>query len=238
MHRASNGRRISFAGLAAISLTAAGCVPTPPPVVGPVVSQPVSELGQDAFSSEEAAEYRLRPADVIGVNVFREPDMSINSAQVGADGSVAIPLLGAVRARGRTTAELAEVIRSQLANGYLRDPRVAVNVIQYNSNRVTVEGAVKKPGVFTFIPGTRLSAAIALAEGPVRVAKLNQLAVFRDTEEGMTVAKFDYRAMQQGTMIDPVLLPGDRVVMGTSGLSQAWQDLLTALPAFALFTRI
>jgi polysaccharide export outer membrane protein len=39
-------------------------------------------------------------------------------------------------------------------------------------------------------------------------------------------------------MIDPVLEPSDRVVVGVSGSSQAWQDLLQALPAFALFTRL
>jgi polysaccharide export outer membrane protein len=203
-----------------------------------VTAQPVDAAGQSPFSAEEAAEYRLRPADVVAINVFREPDLSLASAQVGADGNLSLPLVGSVRAQGRTTAELAEDVRAQLARGYLTDPRVAINVIQYNSNRVTVEGAVKKPGVFNFIPGARLSAAIALAEGPTRVARLDQVAVFRDTPEGMTVAKFDYRAMQRGTMIDPILLPGDRVILGTSGLTQTWQDLLTALPAFALFTRI
>jgi len=54
----------------------------------------------------------------------------------------------------------------------------------------------------------------------------------------MTVAKFDYRAVQQGTMIDPVLQPGDRVVVGTSGLSQFWQDVLKTIPVFALFTNV
>mgnify|MGYP007056299579 FL=1 len=53
----------------------------------------------------------------------------------------------------------------------------------------------------------------------------------------MAVAKFDYAQVRAGTMIDPVLAPGDRVVVGTSGLSQLWQDFLKAVPAFALFTR-
>ena len=38
--------------------------------------------------------------------------------------------------------------------------------------------------------------------------------------------------------IDPLLMPGDRVVVGTDGLSRAWQDALQAIPVFALFTRI
>jgi polysaccharide export outer membrane protein len=49
------------------------------------------------------------------------------------------------------------------------------------------------------------------------------------------VAKFDYGQIRQGTMLDPILEPGDRVVMGTDGLSQFWEDLLMALPAFGIF---
>ncbi len=49
------------------------------------------------------------------------------------------------------------------------------------------------------------------------------------------VAKFDYRQISQGTMMDPVLQPNDRVVVGTDGLSVFWQDLLKALPAFGIF---
>jgi len=49
------------------------------------------------------------------------------------------------------------------------------------------------------------------------------------------IAKFDYAQVKQGAMLDPVLEPGDRVVMGTDGLSVFWEDLLKALPAFGVF---
>jgi len=67
---------------------------------------------------------------------------------------------------------------------------------------------------------------------------MREVAIFRETPDGLMVAKFDYRSVRQGTMLDPVLAPGDRVVVGISGLSQFWQDLLRALPAFALFTNV
>jgi polysaccharide export outer membrane protein len=54
----------------------------------------------------------------------------------------------------------------------------------------------------------------------------------------MTVAKFDADAMLNGTMIDPLVLPGDRIIVGASGPKQLWQDLIQALPAFAIFTRL
>jgi polysaccharide export outer membrane protein len=112
---------------------------------------------------------------------------------------------------------------------------VSVNVAEYASHLVTVEGAVDTPGVYPFQPGARLSSAIALAKGPKRTAKVQQVAVFRESQEGIMVAKFDYQQMSQGTMLDPVLQPGDRVVMGTDGLSVFWEDLLKALPAFGVF---
>lgn len=222
-------------GAAALALV--GCGATPPPVIGQVVARPSDADGQAGFEPVEAAGYRLRASDVVSVRVYREPDLSLTDVPIGSDGMIAIPLAGQVRAEGRTTVELAEAIVSALRRGFVNDPQVSVNVTKYESHRVTVEGAVKKPGVFLFMPGSRLSAAIAMAEGPDRVAKLDQVAVFRPNEQGVMVAKFDYRAMQQGTMLDPVLQPGDRVVVGTSGLSQFWQDVLKTLPAFALFTQ-
>ncbi|ANY19429.1 Polysaccharide biosynthesis/export protein [Tsuneonella dongtanensis] len=226
-----------------VSLVCAGalgaCGATPPPVVGVISPASVEADGQQAFTAESApADYRLRPSDSIGVTVFREPELSLAATPIGADGSIALPLIGSIRAEGRTAAELSGAIESELRRGYLNDPRVSVNVLRYDSHRVTVEGAVKTPGVYPFNPGSRLSSAIALAQGPDRVAKLDQIAIFRPTTAGMTVAKFDYRAIQEGTMIDPIIQPDDRVVVGTSGLSQFWQDTLKAIPVFALFTRI
>lgn len=231
--------RLALATASASLVVALGaCAGSPEPVVGPVAAQQIEAAGQAAFTDAELADYRLLPSDVIAVQVFREPELSVPRVPVGSDGTIGLPLVGNVRAQGRTAAELAQIIEAALAGGYLTNPRVAVNVMEYTSHRVTVEGAVRKPGVFAFVPGSRLSSAIALAEGPERVARLDQVAVFRRAPQGLTVAKFDYRAMQQGTMIDPVLVPGDRVVVGTSGLSVFWQDALRALPAFAIFTNL
>ena len=112
---------------------------------------------------------------------------------------------------------------------------MSVNIADFASHLVTVEGAVESPGVYPFQPGARLSTAIALASGPKRTAKMSQLAVFRETPEGIMVAKFDYAQISSGTMLDPILEPGDRVVMGNSGLSQFWEDVLRTIPALGIF---
>ncbi len=136
-----------------------------------------------------------------------------------------------------TAGQVESQIEQMLNERFLRFAEVTVNVVQYGSHLVTVEGSVGAPGLYNFIPGTRLSGAIALANGPLRIADPKDIAVFRQTPEGIAIAKFDYVAMQSGTMMDPVLEPGDRIVVGLSNLSQFWQDALQTVPVFGWFRR-
>jgi polysaccharide export outer membrane protein len=224
----------SGVGVASVALLT-GCSSTPEPVIGRAASEPVPELGQANYSIARATTYNLRPADLIAVVVFREPDLSLERVRVGVEGNVSLPMIGSIPAAGITAKQLEQDITRRFAAAGLKNPMVSVNIVEYASHLVTVEGTVENPGVYAFQPGARLSSAIALAAGPTRNAKISQVAVFRETSEGIMVAKFDYGQIRQGTMLDPVLEPGDRVVMGKNGLSQFWQDLLQAIPAFGIF---
>jgi polysaccharide biosynthesis/export protein len=221
-----------------LALGIAGCSTGPSARVGLVDQTPSTALGQQDYSATESNTYLLRPSDVVSVTVFLEPDLSVTSIPVGADGNLSLPLIGSIKVDGMTTRDLEKAVAERLVKADIREPRVSANIMQFASHLVTVEGSVEKPGMYPFKPGTRLSGAIALAAGLKREAKLSEVAVFRQTGRGMAVAKFDYGAVRSGTMLDPVLLPSDRIVVGTSGLSLFWQDLLKTLPAFALFTNI
>lgn len=223
--------------LIASTAIVAGCASSAPTKIGLVDATPVAAYGQSDYSATEQANYLLRPSDVVTITVFREPDLSIENTPVGADGMLSLPLIGSIKVDGLTARQLELEVRNKLSSA-LVNPIVSVNIMQFGSHVVTVEGAVEKPGMYPFKPGTRLSGAISLAAGPNRSAKLKEIAVFRQTASGMAVAKFDYAAVRAGTMMDPVLQPSDRVVVGTSGLSVFWQDLLKTLPAFALFTNL
>lgn len=203
--------------------------------LGKAATAPVAALGQAQYTSTLPAQYALRPSDVIGVNVFRETGLSVQNVAIGADGFVSLPLIGPVSAQGLTTRDLEELVAQRLRQAKIKNPAVNVNIGEYTSHRVTVEGAVQQPGVYSFQPGDRLSSAIALAKGNTRTANLSDIAVFRAFDGEMAIARFDYRQIRQGTMMDPIINPGDRVVVGTSGLSQAWQDVLKVLPAAGLF---
>ncbi len=221
--------------ISSCALSLAACGSTPPPKIGAVDPTPNTDYGQGDYAAVAQSSYRLNASDRIAITVYREPDLSVADIMIGPDGMLAVPLIGAVMARGLTAAELSDVLTRKLADGYLRHPSVSVNMLEYASHVVTVEGAVEKTGVYQFKPGAKLSAALSLANGPNRVAKLDRVAVFRQSAEGVRVARFDYAAIRQGVMMDPVLAPGDRVVVGTSGSAQFWQDVLKAAPVFAVF---
>lgn len=227
----------SVAAACCMALAVSACASVKTGNPGPVVTAPDLAAGQQDYSNDVAANYTLRATDTIKVTVFREPALSVDNVTLSADGQFSMPLVGTVNAGGMTPMQLEAQLERALNERYLRNPDVTVNVVQYASHKVTVEGGVKNPGLYDFQPGTRLSGALALANGMDRVGKPADIAVFRQSPDGPMVAKFNYQMVREGTMLDPVLQPGDRIVVGTSSLSQAWQDLLQAIPLFALFTR-
>lgn len=218
------------------ALAATGCASTPEPIIGAAVVQPRSDLGQDGYRFSGTDVYLLRPIDRISVAVYREPELSAEAVTIGVEGNVSLPMLGSIPAAGMTAKQFEQDVTRRLAALGLKVPMVSVNVTEFASHLVTVDGAVTRPGVYAFQPGSKLSAAVALAAGLRRTAKSDQVAVFRQSPEGVMVAKFDYRQVSQGTMLDPVLEPGDRVVVGTDGLSVFWEDFLQTIPVLGAFT--
>ena len=234
----SHMRSMKFSAAMPLALLVGACASTPEPLIGPVTATANADLGQADYQSATSEAYALNAGDRLSVLVFREPDLSAEAIAISPEGTIALPLIGNVQAASLTTDQLAQDIKGRLDSAGLRQPDVSVNVVEFASHLVTVEGGVEEPGVYQFTPGAKLSSAIALAKGPNRVAKLREVVVFREVNEQVSIAKFDYQAVRRGTMIDPVMQPGDRVVVGISGLSQLWQDTIRALPAFGLFTQI
>jgi polysaccharide export outer membrane protein len=209
-----------------------GCASTTDVRTGIVPDQvPLGAAAADPFP-----DYLIGPLDMLSVSVFKEPDVTLPQVQVDGAGRFEMPLIGTVNASGKTAAELSREIARALGERYLINPKVAVNVAAMNSQKVTIEGAVVAPGVFLLQGETTLEGMIALAKGPTRVAKLNQVAIFRKTGGRRTVAVFDLEAIREGRAADPAMVAGDVVVVGFSGLAQVFQDALRTIPALAVFS--
>lgn len=179
--------------------------------------------------------YRIGASDLLKLTVFQVEALSFEEIRVDAGGELQLPVIGAVRAQGLTTAELARDIERRLGERYLRNPSVGVTVMEAASQKITVDGAVNKVGVYTMRGRTTLMQAIAMAEGPSRTADVGSVAVFRTEGDRRSVAVFDLAAIRAGAAPDPVLMGDDVVVVDTSRLNQMMRDIITALPAFGVF---
>lgn len=188
-----------------------------------------------ASSGSEASGYRIGASDKLSLRVFQVEDLSFDEIFVDASGKLQLPLLGSVQAAGLTPAELSTDLERRLGERYLRNPRVSVSVSESAGQKITVDGAVMKPGVYEMRGRTTLLQAVAMAEGGTRIADLRKVAVFRSTEGGPMVAVFDLAAIRRGEAVDPVVLGDDVVVVDTSRLSARYRDIVEVLPGLAVF---
>lgn len=180
-------------------------------------------------------EYRIGVGDKLEIRVFQVEALSFEEMVVDASGNIQLPLIGAVRGAGRTAGEMSSDISQRLSERYLRDPQVTVIVKEAASQKITVDGAVTKPGVYEMRGSTTLLQAVAMAEGPSRVADMSKVAVFRTIDGRRSVALFDLSAIRQGRAEDPQVLGDDVIVVDTSRLNSTLREIVSALPAFAAF---
>jgi polysaccharide export outer membrane protein len=112
--------------------------------------------------SQPRTVYTLAPGDRVRVIVFGQDSLS-NSFAVDSSGQIAMPLIGLVPANGRTTAQLSREIEQKLRDGYVREPRVSVEVEAYRP--FFVLGEVTTSGQYPFVNGMTVETAVAIAGG-------------------------------------------------------------------------
>jgi polysaccharide export outer membrane protein len=112
--------------------------------------------------SAETANYVVGSDDVLTVTVFNEPQLS-GKFRVENDGQFDYPFLGRIKAGGTTVGEIAAAVKAKLADGYLRNPQVTVEVEQFRSQSVFVMGEVRSPGKYTLTGSVTLIEALAQA---------------------------------------------------------------------------
>lgn len=105
-------------------------------------------------------EYKLAAGDDVRISVFGE-DRFTNEYQVSTDGNISFPLIGSVEADGLSEGELRRSIEAALGNGFLNNPRVAVEVINYRP--FFIMGEVNNAGKFEYSDGITVFQAVALA---------------------------------------------------------------------------
>lgn len=200
------------------------------------IPEGIQALPEASFTQTDTppqSDYRIGALDELSVNVFREPELSVDRVVVDVAGRVNLPVIGQVDAFGRTVDELGVEVSNRLNERYLRDAEVAISVTKATSYVFTVEGEVKKPGTYALPGRVSLLQAVAISEGLTEKARLSDVIVFRNYNGKRYAARFNIKDIRQARAEDPELQRGDTVAVGYSTAKQIYRDILTILPGVA-----
>jgi polysaccharide export outer membrane protein len=148
------------------------------------------------------AAYRLDAGDRLRIVVYGQEGLT-NTYAIDAGGSITMPLIGAVHARGLTPAGLASEITGKLRNGYIREPSVAVEIEAYRP--FFILGEVAAPGQYPYVPNMSVESAVAIAGGFSPRARRDRVTLTHTDAGGSSRV-----AVPLGTPINP----GDTVLVG------------------------
>ena len=133
-----------------------------------------SAIAQDVASTLPIYTYALSGGDRVRVVVFGNSSLG-GEFTIDGSGTIALPLIGEVDVRGLTSSQLQTRIVSKLGDGYLKDPRVAVEVL--STRPFYILGEVNKPGQYPFANGLTVEAAVAQAGGYTYRAKTKKVLI-------------------------------------------------------------
>lgn len=145
--------------------------------------------------------------DTVEIRVFREDELT-TAGQLSADGTISMPLIGAVKMAGLTTDQAAAAITAKLKDGYLVRPQVSVSIEARVRRTVTVLGQAQSPGVFELPADRRLTVveAIGMAGGATRIANVKKISLKRRSGQ---VQLLNLKDITSGKANDVILQDGD-----------------------------
>lgn len=223
-----------LAMLALVSMLAACASMAAPPQAVPIVSGGAKGFDPAKVFGAAAQQYHLGPGDLLEIQVFQVKDLD-RTVRVDALGDISLPLAGTLKVGDLTAEEAQRAIAQRLAETYVQDPQVSVFLKKAANQRVTVDGAVHKPGVFPMVGQMYLLQAIALAEGPTTLADYSRVVIFRTIHGTPMAARFDLDQIRAGTMIDPPIYPNDIVVVDQSGTKTFIKNFTDTVRGFIYF---
>jgi polysaccharide export outer membrane protein len=159
------------------------------------------------------AEYVIGPQDVLGINFWRDADMT-GDVTVRPDGRITLPLIGDLTAAGVTPDQLKAQIQ-KAASKLLEDPTITVVVRQINSRKVFITGQVATPGAHVLAGPLTVMQLIALAGGLNEYANKKNITIMRMENGQQKVFPFNYNDVSKGKNLasNILLKPGDTVVV-------------------------
>ncbi|QNE33292.1 polysaccharide export protein [Sphingomonas sp. NBWT7] len=163
---------------------------------------PILASGDRYAAADIASDYRLGVGDKVRMTVYNEPNLT-GEFWVNPDGTLALPLIGSVPARGMVVADIARDATTKFADGYLRQPKVSMEVITFRPFYIL--GEVSAPGEYPYASGLTALNAIATAKGFTPRANRDVIRIRRQGEAN----EVNYKLTPE-----LVVHPGDTIRIG------------------------
>lgn len=210
---------------------------TPTAATSAIGAQAVAGAGGPSPTTIDA-DYKIGPNDLLEVEVFGVSELK-RTVRVNSTGHISMPLIGSVPVAGLTASDAQALIALQYSKDYLQDPQVSIFIKEFTSQRITVDGAVVRPGIYPLVGQITLLRALAMAGGGGQLADLEQVILFRVTPDGKSEPqKYDVNKIRLGEVPDPIMQGDDILVVNRNptrvGLRDSvFSDILNTLNPFS-----
>jgi len=170
-------------------------------------------LHTNAIADESPDSYLIQPGDILEVSVWKEEGL-LKQVLVRPDGGLSFPLVGEVKAAGKSVEEVEAVIKERLAK-YIPDPVVSVSTQQLNGNKIYVIGKVARPGEFIANRRIDVIQALSIAGGMTPYASENKIKILHRENGHQTAIPFKYSQVEKGKHLEQNILlqSGDIIVV-------------------------
>ncbi len=155
-----------------------------------------------SFPAASETDYVLGAGDQIQIRVYGHPDLT-TTATLGSDGKMTFQFIGELQAQGLTINQLSVHIKDGLADGYIVNPLVSINIVKYRN--FYIQGEVERPGGYPYEPGINISKAIALAGGMTDRGSKEKIDLLPQGDEG---------EKKTAVALSTVVNAGDIIVIG------------------------
>ena len=175
--------------------------------------KPAAAAANVAAAMDSEPEYILGPGDQIDIAVWKDETLT-KSVIVLPDGKISFPLIGEIKAAGRTVPQLKQEITKKISP-FAPDPIISIEVRQVNSMLVYVIGRVNTPGRFSLNTNVNVLQALTIAGGLNPFAKRDKIKIFRREGAKTTIFRFKYDEVVEGAELEQniILQRGDVVVV-------------------------
>ena len=188
----------------------------------------------DTTTLTQVSDLRIAPLDELEIKVFGVGELE-GVYQVDNEGVLKLPLVGAVTAKGFTSFELAAILEEQLTADFLQEADVTVRVMASTGQQITLQGALKDPGLYPLPGQITLMQAVALGGGLSENANAQRVIIFRTIEGKRHAAGFNLVDIQKGQSTDPDIFGNDIIVVDGGNLQSGYREFLRSVPLLTLF---